>query len=375
MNSSENIKYLYFLTKVKNLGNVRIKRLISVFESPRECFEAPLSELKKIDGFDSSVLNDLSRVKSEHDEIEKEFDGILERCERDGIKLLSILDEDYPVNLRTTFDAPVLLYYKGKLTGNDKYSISVVGTRIPTEYGKIICKQLVEELSGLGIPIISGMANGIDTVAHITALKCNNVTYAVLGSGLDVIYPPENIKLYEQISETGAVISELDFGAIPDRVNFPRRNRIICGISLGTLVVESGAKGGSLITAQLALDQNKEVFAVPGYANSKKSLGTNELIKRGYAKMVTNVDDILSELEYKIAPLIKKPKDEKSEELINNLNHNEKQIYVKLDYQPMNIDAINMETGLPVSDCLVNLLSLELKGLVRQIPGKNFIKI
>lgn len=375
MNSSEDIKYLYFLTKVKNLGNVRIKRLLMVFESAKECYEAPLSELKKIDGFDSLVLSDMSRVKNEQDVIAKEFEAILERCEKENVRISSILDDDYPENLKTTFDAPVLFYYKGNLTAQDKYSMSVVGTRIPTEYGKIICKQLVEELSVLGIPIISGMANGIDTVAHISALKSNNITYAVMGSGLDVIYPPENMKLYEEICETGAVISELDFGSIPDRVNFPRRNRIICGISLGTLVVESGAKGGSLITAQLALDQNKEVFAIPGYANSKKSLGTNELIKRGYAKMVTNVDDILSELQYKIAPLIKKPKNDVTEKLIEDLNNIEKQIYIKLDYQPMNIDAINMQTGLPVSDCLVNLLSLELKGLVRQIPGKNFIKI
>lgn len=375
MDSRENLKYLYFLTKVKNLGNVRIRRLISVFESPKECFEAPLSEFRKIDGFDIGIISDLSRVKDKQNLYEDEFNKILDKCDADDVKMVSILDEDYPVNLRTIFDAPVLLYYKGSLNENDKYSLSVVGTRVPTEYGKIICKQLVEGISELGIPIISGMANGIDTVAHMTALDCGNITYAVLGSGLDVIYPPENVKLYEKITQSGAVISELDFGSIPDRVNFPRRNRIICGISLGTLVVESGAKGGSLITAQLALDQNREVFAVPGYANSKKSSGTNELIKRGYAKMVTNVDDILSELEYKVAPLVRKPKDDMNEELIRNLNIIEKQIYVKLDYQPMNIDAINMETGLPVSDCLVNLLSLELKGLVRQIPGKNFIKV
>ena len=375
MDSRENLKYLYFLTKVKNLGNVRIRRLISVFESPKECFEAPLSEFRKIDGFDIGIISDLSRIKDEQNLYEDEFIKIIERCDTENVKMVSILDEDYPVNLRTIFDAPVLLYYKGSLNENDKYSLSVVGTRVPTEYGKIICKQLVEGISELGIPIISGMATGIDTVAHMTALDCGNITYAVLGSGLDVVYPPENVKLYEKITQSGAVISELDFGSIPDRVNFPRRNRIICGISLGTLVVESGAKGGSLITAQLALDQNREVFAVPGYANSKKSSGTNELIKRGYAKMVTNVDDILSELEYKVAPLVRKPKDDMNEELIRNLNIIEKQIYVKLDYQPMNIDAINMETGLPVSDCLVNLLSLELKGLVRQIPGKNFIKV
>ena len=212
MDSRENLKYLYFLTKVKNLGNVRIRRLISVFESPKECFEAPLSEFRKIDGFDIGIISDLSRVKDKQNLYEDEFNKILDKCDADDVKMVSILDEDYPVNLRTIFDAPVLLYYKGSLNENDKYSLSVVGTRVPTEYGKIICKQLVEGISELGIPIISGMANGIDTVAHMTALDCGNITYAVLGSGLDVIYPPENVKLYEKITQSGAVISELDFG-------------------------------------------------------------------------------------------------------------------------------------------------------------------
>jgi DNA processing protein len=332
-------------------------------------------DLMGIDGVDRGIAGEIADARNRVDELEREFDSILEKCEQNNARLTTLYDKDYPENLKTIFDAPVLLFYKGNLNELDKYSISVVGTRIPSEYGKIVCTNLVEGLSELGIPIISGMANGIDAIAHTAALKSNNITYAVLGSGVDMPYPPENERLYNKISESGAVISELDFGSMPDRMNFPRRNRIICGISLGTLVVESALKGGSLITAQLALDQNKEVFAVPGYINSRNSSGTNELIKKGHAKMVTNVEDIVCELEYKLAPLIRKPREEKNQELVNSLNVTEQKIYNNLAYEPMNIDKINEQTGLPISDCLVNLLSLELKGLVRQIPGKNFMKL
>lgn len=372
---TNSLKYLFFLTRVKNLGNVRIKRLIAITGGAREVFEMRQGELMGIDGIDRVIAGDIADARNREDELEKEFDAVIENCSKKNVKIVTIFDEDYPENLRNIFDAPVFLFYKGNLNELDKFSISVVGTRIPSEYGKIVCTNLVEGLSELGIPIISGMANGIDAIAHTAALKSNNITYAVLGSGVDMPYPPENERLYNKISESGAVISELDFGAIPDRQNFPRRNRIICGISLGTLVVESAMKGGSLITAQLALDQNKEVFAVPGYINSRNSSGTNELIKKGHAKMVTNVEDIVCELEYKLAPLIRKPREEKNQELVKTLNVTEQKIYSNLAYEPMNIDKINETTGLPVSDCLVNLLSLELKGLVRQIPGKNFMKL
>ena len=373
--SRENLKHIYFLTRVKNLGDVRIKKLLSVFEDPREIFGLSQSELSKIDGIERIIAGDILRATERMQEYEENFEKLEAKCEETGTTMISITNEEYPQNLKMIFDAPVLLFYKGNLTEMDKYSISVVGTRVPSEYGKIVFARLVDGLSQMKIPLISGMASGIDSVAHHSALKNGNVTYAVLGSGIDVIYPPENKKLYDEIVEKGAVISEQDFGAIPDKVNFPRRNRIISGISIGTLVVESAMKGGSLITAHLALDQNREVFAVPGYINSNKSMGTNELIKKGYAKMVTKLEDILVELEYKIAPLLRQPNEERNKEVIEGLTNSERAIYTNLDYQPMNIDSINMNTGLPVSDCLVNLLSLELKGLVKQIPGKNFIKV
>ncbi len=316
-------------------------------------------------------------AKRDFAKTEKEFYSILEYSEKNGIKITSYLDEEYPSNLRNIYDMPVILYYKGNLSKDDAYSLSVVGTRFPTEYGRNVCRKLVEELSSSRIPIISGMARGIDSLAHKTALENGNITYAVLGCGIDVIYPPENKKLYNQIAERGAVISEFELGTGPDKVNFPRRNRVISGISIGTMIVETGKRGGSLITAEFALDQNKEVFAVPGYIYSKQSEGCNNLIKKGQAKLVDTVEDIFLELNYKLYGFLKKEMvnlKEKENSAIE-LNIFEQSIIDVLSYEPKHIDEINLLTGFSISDCLVNLLSLEFKGLIKQIPGKYFIRI
>ena len=312
---------------------------------------------------------------SDKDKIFREFDKICQTSLGKGISMTTIFDEDYPDNLKKIFDAPVLLYYKGKLSGTDKYSISIVGTRSPTEYGKYNCEKFTESLSALKIPIVSGFARGIDTVVHKICLKNDNLTYAVFGCGADVIYPYENRKLYYEISERGgAVITEFDLSAKPDKVNFPRRNRIISGISLGTLVIESGIKGGALLTAEIAVDQNKEVFALPGYINSRQSEGTNELIKRGQAKLVTGTDDILVELQSKLKPYKSRSNNDFSETMLEVLDDKEKKILNMLDHEPVHIDRINEITSLTVPECLVSLLSLEFKNLVRQLPGKNFIR-
>jgi DNA processing protein len=234
---------------------------------------------------------------------------------------------------------------------------------------------LTKDISELGIPVVSGLAKGIDSIAHRVALQNANTTYAVLGSGVDVIYPKDNKRLYDSIVEKGVVISEFEIGASPDKVNFPRRNRIISGISVGTLIIESGLSGGSLITGSFALDQNKEVFSIPGYIYSKKSEGSNELIKNGQAKLVTKVDDILDELSYKLKPILKKSETEKEQKQIQQLNVFEKKIYDVLDYEPIFIDKISELTKISISDCLVNLLSLEFKGIIKQIPGKCFIRL
>jgi DNA processing protein len=377
MDKTETLKYLYFLTKVKNLGNVKIKNILFYNKKFDEEFLFNYERLKRVEGINDIIAGNILNAKKNYSLIEKDFDKILKHAEKENIKIICILDDEYPENLKNIYDAPVILYYKGNLTKNDVYSLSVVGTRYPSEYGKNVCRKIVEELSYNMIPIVSGMARGIDSLAHKTALMNNNMTYAVLGSGVDVVYPRENEKLYNEIIENGAVISEFELGTGPDKVNFPRRNRLISGMSVGTLIVETGIRGGSLITAEFALDQNKEVFAVPGYIYSKKSEGCNNLIKKGQAKLVDSVEDIFSELNYKLDGFLKKDivNLKESEKKVIELNIFEKSIIDVLGNEPKHIDEINSTTGLSISDCLVNLLSLEFKGLIKQLPGKYFIKI
>lgn len=374
MNKIEQIKYVYFLMKVNKLGNTRIKNILSRIKDPYDFFNCSQSDLRKVEGIDHSisrVIIESSKNRSQYDsECEKFIDDALKK----NIFVVSILDKEYPENLKKIFDAPVMLYYKGKLDMSDRYSLSIVGTRNPTEYGKYTCEKFTEKLSKLGIPVISGFARGIDTIVHKVCLRNNNLTYAVFGCGADIVYPYENRKLYYELIERGAVVTEFPVSSQPEKVNFPRRNRIISGISLGSLIIESGLKGGSILTAEFAIDQNREVFAVPGYINSKQSEGTNELIKRGQAKLVTQIEDILEELEIKLKPLLKNEINIKTEKLLADLNEPERKIYETIEYELMHIDKINELTGLSVSECLVHLLSLEFKGYIRQSPGKNFIK-
>ena len=375
MKNSEEIRYLFYLTRIKNLGNVRIKNLILVTKSPKLCFELSLKELVQVDGINDKIASEIIKSRKLFSGYETQFQEILKKAEKKKIEITTLYDNDYPENLKNIYDAPVILYYIGKLTDADKYSISVIGTRFPSEYGKKVCNKLVDEISKYKIPIISGFARGIDSIAHLTAVLNKNVTYAVLGSGVDIIYPKENKKLFEEIIENGAVFSEFDIGAGPDKINFPRRNRIISGISLGTIIVETGLKGGSLITAGFALDQGREVFAIPGFIYSKKSEGSNELIKKGQAKLVTKVEDILNEIQYQIQPLLKPQSDSSKKSIEKQLNIFEKKLYDNIDFEPIHIDKLSEISGLSISECLVNLLSLELKGYIKQIPGKYFLKI
>jgi len=374
---SEQTKFMYFLTKVKNLGGVRIKSLLSHFGNAEKVFNLTRDEIIRLEGFNDKIASGFEEAKSKAVELNSEFSRIVDKAQKMGIKIYSFLDPVYPANLKNIYDAPPILYVKGNLTDTDIYSVGIVGTRFPSEYGKSVCKKITEELSALKIPVISGMALGIDSTAHVNCILNKNVTYAVLGSGVDHIYPYVNKKLYEKIVETGAIISEFDIGAKPDKVNFPRRNRIISGISLGTLIVETGIKGGSRITASFALDQNREVFAVPGNIYSKKSEGCNDLIKKGQAKLVMTIDDILMELDYKLREYIKTENGKAIMKAVNDAEMTvfEKKIYDCLNTEPIHIDGLSEISGLSISDCLVNLLTLEFKGFIKQLPGKVFIKI
>jgi DNA processing protein len=372
----ENFSLVYFLKNINNLGDVRIRKIVEKYSSLDSLSKLSKEYLMRTEGLNEKVCQEISSQFDKITEIRKAIDTLFSKCSDKKINFTTILDDDYPFNLRNIYDAPVLLYYMGKLSEKDRYSISIVGTRTPSDYGRRVCVDITKELSRKGIPVISGLAIGVDSIAHNTCVENGNLTYAVLGSGVDNLYPPDNRILYNKIIETGAVVSEFDVGTKAEKVNFPRRNRVVSGISLGTIIVESGAKGGSLITAEFALDQNKELFAVPGNINARNSEGCNNLIKKGYAKLVMNVDDVLSELSYKIEDLV----ENKSEKAIKKenpaLNIFETKIYNVLnETEPINVDSICELTELNVSDCLVNLLTMEFKGLVSQLPGKYFIRI
>jgi DNA processing protein len=380
----EDFKYTYFLSKADGLGSVRIKKLIDKFGSAQNVLESSVNELTGVEGISKMTASSILRLKKDEEKLTNEFCALERKMEKLGIGAVTYKDKDYPGLLKKIYDPPMILYFKGRnsasiLKNGFDNSIGIVGTRNPTDYGKKICETLAGELSSLGITVISGFARGIDTEAHKAVLAYKNnlgKTAAVFGNGIDVIYPPENKKLYDKIVDEGILLSEFEISAKPDSMNFPRRNRIISGLSLGIVIIESGKEGGALITARCALDQGREVFAVPGDVNSKYSKGTHELIKSGQAKLIENVDDILDELRSRLNVLPFEEHERRAPYKVPEveLKGNEKVIYEFLlaSKDSVHIDSISESTGLNISDCLVNLLNLEFKGIIRQLPGKMF---
>lgn len=349
---------------VSGIGEVSFRNLLAKFYSPENVFKKSAEELKKADGIGDKAAQAIKSF-SDWEKVEKE----IARIEKAGFRLVLLTDSDYPKNLFNTHAMPPYFYVNGEILPEDDAAVAIVGTRVPDRYGKYITEKLAEELASRGITIVSGMARGIDSIAHSAALRKGGRTIAVLGSGLDVVYPPENKKLYEEISKRGAVISEFPLGTVPDAVNFPKRNRIISGLSLGVIVVQASDKSGSLITASYALEQGREVFAVPGNIGSKLSAGSNKLIKEG-AKLVESVDDVLSEIE-----VFRKSAGKHSSESapdISKLSQDEKAVYSVLKAEPLHIDEITKLAGVDSRKALSVLLSLELSGLVAQLSGKMF---
>lgn len=366
--SFEQLTNLKLLLSVERIGPGKIRNLLAKFKTLDRVLSANYKSLTEVEGISTNLAKRIQRININHNEIKLQLTKDLENLNKIGGDIITVWDQSYPPLLKKIYDPPLLLYIKGKISENDNYSIAVVGTRQPTYYGKIQTERITSDLASQGITIVSGMARGIDSIAHRSALKLKRRTIAVTGSGLDVIYPPENKKLYEEISECGLIITEYDIGAKPDAVNFPKRNRIISGLSLGCIVVETGTAGGAMQTASFALDQNREVFAVPGNLGVKQSEGTNLLIQKGEAKLIRSAEDVLLELELKLKPIIGKniPKPEVE------LNLFEEKILATLKNNPLQIDVIASLTSMSTSDCLVHLLSLEFKGLVKQLPGKMF---
>jgi len=353
------------LSLVPEVGSKRFVSLLNHFGSPKEVFSSSLGELKQIPDIGEVLAQNIKNFKL-WDEAEKQSSKV----GKEGIRFITLRSPEYPANLKNIYDPPPFLFLKGKIKTDDQKALAIVGTRTPSPYGKLIAEKITRELAEKGITIISGFARGIDSISHHHALESKGRTIGVLGSGLDVIYPPENTKLAQRIEKDGAVISEFLLGTQPEGTNFPKRNRLISGLSLGVIIIEAGIKSGALITAKLALEQGREVFAIPGNISSKGSEGTNWLIKKG-AVLVSRSEDIFEELKGLLSGEEKELKKEK----IFTLSEQEQKIYQLLSAEPAHIDGIAKESELSTPQALSLLLNLELKGLVRQLSGKNFIRV
>ncbi|TRZ48901.1 DNA-protecting protein DprA [bacterium] len=344
-----------------DIGTIRLHRLLEYFGTPENILNAPPQSLTAVYGIGQNISGSIKSIGQR--DIDQEF----EAAKKLDIRIISQDDADYPLNLKNIFDPPIVLYVKGQLKKEDNVSIAIVGSRRASYYGLSSAERFARDLSAKGFTVISGMARGIDTYAHKGALKQKGRTIAVMGSGFNHIYPEENKKLAEEIARNGAVISEFPFDAEPLKAHFPRRNRVISGLSLGTLVVEAARNSGALITADFALEQGREVFALPGKVDSSNSFGTNELIKQG-AKLVSSAQDILEEFSFCAPP--KKAKQQTPAELADK----EMLLYESLSQEPLPLDEIIEKTNLDIPVISSMLLKLQMKKLIRQLPGKQFVR-
>lgn len=354
--------YWIGLKAVAGVGNVTFRRLLERFDTPKSALEAPVSDLAHVKGVTPGVIDAIRSGTWQR------FAG--EECRRlaaSKARLITFTSAEYPKSLFEIPDPPPFLYVLGNI-GLLQPAIAIVGSRRATTYGLRTTAHLAEELARQGVTVISGMARGIDTAAHRGALAGGGPTAGVLGCGIDKVYPPENRKLFEQMADQGCLISEFSLGTLPLAENFPRRNRIISGLSQGVLVVEAAENSGSLITAQYALEQGREVFAVPGNIGSAANRGSNRLLKQG-AKLVDSTEDILEELPgYKGSSNSSQPPASRS----FSLTPKEAAIYELLAHAPLHIDDIISQTELTAGEVSSMLLHLELKGAVTQLPGTHY---
>ena len=351
------------LSMAPGVGSVLFKRLTEAFGSPEGVFRARARDLERIEGIGPRVVGALRKFNW-RDQVGQE----LRSAEKMGARLLTWEEEAYPPALKQIYDPPPLLYVMGSLTAQDQKAVAVVGSRYPTTYGEMFAERMAMGLSQRGVTVVSGLARGVDSAAHRGALAAGGRTVGVLGCGIDLIYPPENRDLFARVEAQGAVISEFPLGTPPEKDHFPTRNRVISGMSLGVVVVEATLRSGSLITARFALEQGREVFAVPGNADSARSAGANRLIREG-AKLVTRAEDVLEEfpLLSSAGPAAQPPKPRLTEE--------ETRVFDLLGTQDLHIDELTARSGLPSAKVSALLLSLELAGHIRQLPGMRFIKI
>lgn len=347
---------------------VLCRRLIERFSAPERVFASSFEDLCSVDGITPALAREIRSFRHPSSDVENEIKKITDA----GIKIIHFNHQDYPERLRNIYDPPFYFYMNGSLIPEDKNTLAIVGTRSPTPYGRKVSEMLSAELSSAGFTIVSGMARGVDSAAHRSALKTGGRSIAVLGCGADIAYPRENENLMSDIAGNGAVISEFPIGTQPDKKNFPQRNRIISGLAMGVIIVEAAEKSGSLITARFAMEQGRETFAVPGNINSPLSKGTNHLIQQG-AKAVTNVNDILEEFEQL---LTLRPKHGINSVPVksDSMSDDEKNIYKTLTLEPKHINQVITECGIETRRVVQLLLNLELNGFIEQLPGSCYVR-
>ncbi len=355
------------LARVKGLGCASFKRLAEHFGDPRLALCASNGELAQVQGLDRDAVQGLAGF-SDWAEARKELGRVLAM----GARLVPFSAPEYPARLRTIADPPPVLYVKGEMREEDSRAVAIVGSRSSSDYGIRVTQELGRGLASLGFTVISGMARGIDGAAHEAALAAGGRTLAVLGSGVDVAYPPEHEGLYRNICRNGAILSELPIGTPPFSFNFPGRNRLISGLSLGVVVVEATERSGSLITAGLALEQGREVFAVPGEAGASRSRGTHRLIRQG-AKLVEGVEDIVEEIAPQLLERAGSAGQKAPPALPSDVGIEAKKIFGLIAEQALQIDEVIEASGLTAAKVSEILLDLEMRGLLKQLPGKRFI--
>jgi DNA processing protein len=357
--------YQLALTLVPNIGDVQSKILVQHFGDATSIFKAKQSELEKIEGIGAVRAKSIKHFDDFH-----LAENELKFVEKYNIKTFFLTDKDYPQRLLNCYDSPTLLFYKGNADLNASKILGIVGTRNNTDYGKHFTEKLVEDLSAENIIVVSGLAFGIDSIAHKASVKNGLPTVGVVGHGLDKIYPSANASLAkEMIKAGGGILSEFFSGTKPDKHNFPLRNRVVAGLCDATVVVETNSKGGSMITAKLADAYNRDVFAVPGRTTDNKSSGCNYLIKNNKAILLTDTNELLEVLGWKE----QKQKAKKQRELFIELSAEEKQIVQLLhEKETVHIDEINLKSGLTSSAIAAAILNLELQGVVHSLPGKMY---
>lgn len=355
------------LNMIERVGPVRVRQLLAHFGDASSILKASKRQLQHVRGIGDDTAEAISTWDQKVD-----LAAELKRCEDFGCHVLIQSDDDYPALLREIYDPPIVLYVKGSLGEKDKNAVAMVGSRQTTHYGIETARKLAYQLSYVGVTVVSGGARGIDTAAHQGSLQAKGRTIAVLGNGINIVFPPENRDLFERIAGNGAVVTQFPFNRKADKQTFPIRNRIVAGMTLGTVVVEANLSSGALITANFATEYGRQVFAVPGRIDSPRSKGCHDLIKKG-AKLCESAEDILSEFEYLFPPTNRPPSTAETGQLnAIELSENEQKVYDAVGEEESQIDEIIRRCGLPASTVSVALLGLEMKRIVRQLPGRVF---